>query len=156
MDRIPYDFKTYQELHQWSVENMEEFWAEFWEFSKIIYSRKYDSILENPVMPGARWFTGAELNFAENLLAGDPGQLAIISAGESREDVSLTFGELNKRVAAAQHSLKKMGVKKGTRVAAFVPNCMEAVILMLATTASGAIWTSCSPDFGCTWCDRPV
>jgi acetoacetyl-CoA synthetase len=148
MDQVPYEFLSYQELHKWSVENMEEFWAQFWSFSNIIYSRNYDTVLENPVMPGARWFSGAELNYAENLLAGNPDQLAIISAGEGREDKSITFRELNKFVAAAQHSLQKMGVKKGTRVAAFVPNCMEAVILMLATAASGAIWTSCSPDFG--------
>ena len=99
-------------------------------------------------MPGARWFSGSELNYAENLLAGNNDQIAIISTGEGRKDQILTFGGLNKLVAAAQQGLKEMGVTKGTRIAAFVPNCAETVILMLAATATGAIWTSCSPDFG--------
>ena len=99
-------------------------------------------------MPGARWFSGSELNYAENLLAGNKDQVAIISTGEGRKDKILTFGELNESVATAQHGLKEMGVTRGTRIAAFVPNCVETVILMLAATATGAIWTSCSPDFG--------
>jgi acetoacetyl-CoA synthetase len=127
---------------------MEDFWSHFWEFSKIIHSRSYDSILDNPTMPGARWFSGSELNYAENLLAGNKDQIAIISTGEGREDQILTFGELNESVAAAQQGLKEIGVTRGTRIAAFVPNCVETVILMLAATATGAVWTSCSPDFG--------
>ena len=99
-------------------------------------------------MPGARWFSGSELNYAENLLAGNKDQVAIISTGEGRKDKILTFGELNESVAAAQHGLKEMGVTRGTRIAAFVPNCAETAILMLAATATGAVWTSCSPDFG--------
>ena len=95
MDQISHDFDSYQDLHQWSVENMEEFWAAFWDFSNIIYSKNYDTVLENPVMPGAQWFVGAELNYAENLLSGDPDQLAIISTGEGRKDKSITFRELN-------------------------------------------------------------
>ena len=144
----PLESNSYSDLHRWSIENMEDFWSHFWEFSKIIYTRTYDSVLDNPTMPGARWFSGSELNYAENLLAGNKDQTAIISTGEGRDDKLLTFGELNKLVAAAQHGLKEMGVTRGTRIAAFVPNCAETVILMLAATAIGAVWTSCSPDFG--------
>ena len=144
----PLESTSYFDLHRWSIENMEDFWSHFWEFSKIIHSRIYDSVLENPTMPGARWFSGSELNYAENLLAGNKDQVAIISTGEGRKDKILTFGELNESVAAAQHGLKEMGVTRGTRIAAFVPNCAETAILMLAATATGAVWTSCSPDFG--------
>ena len=142
------NFTDYFDLHKWSVTNIEEFWEKFWSFSGIIHSKSYDKVLSNPVMPGAKWFEGSRLNYAENLLSGNPNQIAIISTGENRKDKFFTFKELNTAVASAQEGLKNLGVKKGTRVAAFVPNCVETVILMLATTATGAIWTSCSPDFG--------
>jgi len=141
-------FDNYFDLHDWSINEIEVFWEEFWKFSGIIQSKNYETVLTNPVMPGAKWFEGSHLNYAENLLSGDPEQIAIISTGEGRKDKSFTFKELNEAVASAQKGLKSLGVKEGTRVAAFVPNCVETVILMLAVTASGAIWTSCSPDFG--------
>ena len=144
----PLESDSYFDLHRWSIDNMEEFWSHFWKFSNIIYSKNYDLVLENPVMPGARWFSGSELNYAENLLSGNKNQVAIISTGEGRDDDILTFGDLKKLVAAAQHGLTDMGVTRGTRIAAFVPNCVETVVLLLAATATGAIWTSCSPDFG--------
>ena len=148
MEKSSQDFKDYFSLHSWSINNMEDFWEEFWKFSGIIYSKAYDSVLTNPVMPGAKWFEGAELNYAENLLSGESNQTAIISVAEGREDKSYSFADLNKAVASVQKGLEKLGVTKGTRVAAFVPNCVETVILMLAASSSGAIWTSCSPDFG--------
>ena len=141
-------FDNYFDLYNWSIDEVEVFWEEFWKFSGIIHSKNYDTVLTNPVMPGAKWFEGSRLNYAENLLSGDSEQIAIISIGEGRKDKSFTFKELNKAVASAQKELKSLGVKEGTRVAAFVPNCVETVILMLAVAASGAIWTSCSPDFG--------
>lgn len=144
----PIDTGSYFDLHKWSIENMEAFWSQFWEFSNIIHSKNYEKVLENPTMPGARWFTGSELNYAENLLSGNENQIAVISTGEGREDIQVTFGELNKLVARAQFGLREMGVDRRTRIAAFVPNCLETLVLMLATTAIGAIWTSCSPDFG--------
>ena len=144
----PLDSDSYADLHRWSIDNMEAFWSQFWEFSNIIYSKNYDKVLDNPKMPGARWFIGSELNYAENLLSGKDNHPAVISAGEGRTDIQITFGELKKVVAKAQSGLKDVGVKKGTRVAAFVPNCFETLVLMLAATATGAIWTSCSPDFG--------
>ena len=148
INKLPLDFESYFDLHKWSIENLEDFWSEFWKFSGIEYSRDYDSVLTNPVMPGAKWFLGSELNYAQNLLSGNPDQIAIISTGENREDQEYTFKDLNIAVSKAQTGLEKLGVKKGSRVAAFVPNCVESIILMLATTACGAIWTSCSPDFG--------
>ena len=142
------NFDNYFDLHEWSVNNIEEFWGKFWDFSGIVYSKRYDSVLTNPTMPGANWFEGSRLNFAENLLSGKSEQIAIIATGEGRKDQIFTFKDLNTAVGSAQKGLRKLGVKSGTRVAAFVPNCVETVILMLAATASGAIWTSCSPDFG--------
>ncbi len=148
MKSLPSKFDSYHELHKWSIENIEDFWSYFWNFSGIKYSRKYDSVLKNPRMPGAKWFEGAELNYAENLLSGDSDKTAIISTGEDRSDMYFTFKELNQEVARVQNGLKELGVTKGTIVAAFVPNCFETVVLMLAASALGAIWTSCSPDFG--------
>ena len=146
--QIPLDFDDYFALHKWSINNMEDFWEEFWNFSGVIHSKKYDKILSNATMPGAKWFEGSNLNYAENLLSGNSEQIAIISTGEGRKDETYTFEELNRAVASAQIGLIKLGLEKGTRVAAFVPNCVESVILMLAVTATGGIWTSCSPDFG--------
>ena len=148
MNKLPIDFESYFDLHKWSVANLETFWSEFWEYSGIIYSKKYDSVLSNPVMPGAKWFLGSELNYAQNLLSGNPDQVAIISTGENRQDQNFTFKDLNVAVSKAQTGLESLGVQKGSRVAAFVPNCVESIVLMLATSACGAIWTSCSPDFG--------
>ena len=148
IDKLPLNFDSYFDLHKWSIDNLEDFWSEFWKFSGIKYSKIYDSILDGPVMPGAQWFVGSELNYAQNLLSGSPNQLAIISTGENRADQKYTFKDLNTAVSKAQTGLESLGIKKGSRVAAFVPNCVESIILMLATTACGAIWTSCSPDFG--------
>ena len=148
IDKLPLNFDSYFDLHKWSIDNLEDFWSEFWKFSGIKYSKIYDSILDGPVMPGAQWFVGSELNYAQNLLSGSPNQLAIISTGENRADQKYTFKDLNTAVSKAQTGLESLGIKKGSRVAAFVPNCVESIILMLATTACGGIWTSCSPDFG--------
>ena len=148
MQKCSEDFKSYFDLHDWSINDMESFWSQFWKFSKIKYSKNYDTVLENPVMPGAKWFSGSELNYAENLLKGNPDQDAIISLGENKLVESLTFRELNQKECSIQKGLVSLGVKKDTIVAGFVPNCTETVIMMLAVSSLGAIWTSCSPDFG--------
>ena len=142
------NFESYFDLHKWSINDMESFWSQFWIFSKIKYSENFDIVLENPVMPGAKWFSGSKLNYAENLLKGDPEQDAIISLGENKPAKSLTFRELNQKVSSVQKGLIDLGVKKNTIVAGFVPNCSETVIMMLAVSSLGAVWTSCSPDFG--------
>ena len=148
MQGCPEKFDSYFDLHQWSISEMESFWSQFWDFSNVKYSKSYDSVLKNPVMPGAKWFSGSELNYAENLLKGNPNQIAVISLGESGSAKSMTFRELNLKVSSAQKGLIDLGVKKGSIIAGFVPNCVETVIIMLAVTSLGGIWTSCSPDFG--------
>jgi len=148
MEGCPEKFDSYFDLHEWSIRDMESFWSQFWDFSNIKYSKSYDSVLKNPVMPGAKWFSGSKLNYAENLLKGDPNQVAVISLGESGSAKSVTFRELNLKVSSVQKGLINLGVEKGTIVAGFVPNCVETVIIMLAVSSLGGIWTSCSPDFG--------
>jgi len=141
-------FHTYSELYEWSITDLEEFWKSIWVLSGIIHSRKYDKILTNPVMPGAKWFQGAELNFAENLLKYRDNQTALISAREDKPAVRLTYSDLHGRTASLAHSLKQMGLKEGDRAAGFITNIPEAVIAMLAVTSIGAVWSSASPDFG--------
>ena len=140
---------SYEELWQWSVENLEDFWASIWEFFDVRASRSFDEVLAERTMPGARWFTGAELNYAENLLAGKPDErLAIQHASELRELGGITWGELRAEVARAAAGLRALGVQRGDRVVAYLPNVPEALVGFLATASIGAVWSSCSPDFG--------
>ena len=153
MDRINnlYDLQiqSYEELHHWSIKNVPDFWKEIWNQSDIIHSKTYTSIIENiQKMPGAKWFPGSRLNFAENLLRFRDDRIAIYAKAENLPLRSITYNELFNQVEALAHSLKSIGVKKGDRVAGFIPNIPEAVIAMLATSAIGAIWSSASPDFG--------
>lgn len=141
-------FTGYNELHSWSVTDIETFWESIWKFSGILHSEPYNKILDKRIMPGAKWFEGAKLNFAENLLRYKNDLTAIISSREDKPDVVLTYKELYQLVAACSFGLRKLGVKKGDRVAGFVTNIPETIIAMLAVTSIGAIWTSCSPDFG--------
>ncbi len=139
---------SYQELYDWSISDLAEFWKSIWIISGIIHSKPYKSVLSGTGMFGAKWFEGAELNFAENLLRYRDGHTAIISSRENSPTISLTYAELYKAVASMAASLKEMGVKKGDRVAGFVNNIPESVIAMLAAASLGALWSSCSPDFG--------
>lgn len=139
---------SYNKLYSWSVDNIEEFWESIWEFSGLIYSKKYKEVLSSHEMPGAKWFMGAELNFAENLLRYKDDHIAIISSREDCPNVTLTYKELYEKTAACAYSLKKLGVKQGDRVAGFVPNYPETIIAVLAAASIGALWSSCSPDFG--------
>jgi len=139
---------TYEELYNWSITEIEEFWKSVWVMSGIIYSHQYEKILSNPVMPGAKWFEGARLNFAENLLRFRDSQTAIISSREGFSTIKLTYEELYELVASCAEGLKVIGIKEGDRVAGFLSNIPEAVIAMLATASIGAFWSSCSPDFG--------
>ncbi|SHI65027.1 acetoacetate--CoA ligase [Desulfofundulus thermosubterraneus] len=144
------NFTTYNELYQWSIENAPAFWEAMWEFGGIIASRPYDRVVENfEDMLGSRWFVGAELNFAENLLRYRDEHTALIFKGEAMEEpVRLTYAGLYDQVTRLAKSLREMGVTVGDRVAGFMPNMIETVVAMLATTSIGAIWSSCSPDFG--------
>ncbi|MFH1514630.1 MAG: acetoacetate--CoA ligase, partial [bacterium] len=143
------NFQHYYDLHQWSIENIPEFWKEVWECSGIIHSQAFDEVVDDITkMPGAKWFSGARLNFAENLLQRRDDHTAIIFWGEEKVKKSLTYKELYWEVNRVAAGLKRMGVQKGDRVAGFVPNMPESIIAMLAAASIGAIWSSSSPDFG--------
>ena len=140
---------NYPELYQWSVDNIPEFWADLWDFLSVIHSKPYEVVVDDlGKMPGARWFIGAELNFAQNLLRYRDDRVALIFKGEGREPIKITYAELYQEVASLAAALKEDGVGVGDRVAGFMPNMAETVIAMLAATSLGAIWSSCSPDFG--------
>ncbi len=141
-------FSSYDGLYQWSVKEIDDFWESIWEYSDLIYSRRYNSIREGTGMLGVTWFRGAELNFAENLLRRRSNRPAIIYRNESGIRMQLTFRELYARVAQCAEGLRKLGAGEGDRVAAYITNRPETIIAMLATTSLGAIWSSCSPDFG--------
>ena len=140
---------TYPELYEWSVRNIPEFWEQVWHFTDIIHSQSYNSIVDDPSrMPGATWFKGARLNFAENLLRSRDNRPAIHFQGEGQTLRTLTHQELFYEVEKLAHSLRDSGIQKGDRVAGFMPNMPETVIAMLATASIGAVWSSSSPDFG--------
>jgi acetoacetyl-CoA synthetase len=139
---------TYDELYNWSITEIEEFWKSIWIMSGIIYSHQYEKVLSNPAMPGAKWFEGARLNFAENLLRFRDSHTAIISSREGFPPVKLTYEELYGLVAGCAETLRSYGLKEGDRVAGFMTNIPESIIAMLAVTSMGAYWSSCSPDFG--------
>ena len=148
-DQQGQSFANYDELYQWSISERADFWESIWNFGGIIASKTYDEVLvDGNKMPGSKWFTGARLNFAENLLRYRDDHTALVFKGEQQEAVRITYAELYDRVARLAKSLRDMGVTVGDRVSGFVPNMMETVIAMLATTSIGAIWSSCSPDFG--------
>ena len=140
---------SYQELYEWSVKNIPDFWNNVITYSDIQYSGDTTTVLEDLTMkPTANWFPNTSLNFAENLLNERSDHLAIISKSEKSDIIKITYNELYLKVAKLANSLKRLGIKPGDRIAAILPNSHEAVIAMLATTSIGAIWSSCSPDFG--------
>ncbi|PLX45822.1 MAG: acetoacetate--CoA ligase [Deltaproteobacteria bacterium] len=139
----------YDDLYQWSIDNPAKFWETIWREVGVISSAPWDSVLSESKMPGAKWFTGSRLNFAENLLRFRDDRPALVSVREGGVvDGELTYSELYKNVSKLARYLREIGVAKGDRVAGFMPNRMETVIAMLAATSLGAIWSSCSPDFG--------
>ena len=139
----------FDSLYRWSIESSEEFWPVLWEYCGVISSRPWDRVVtDGNAMPGAKWFEGAELNFAENLLRYRDDRTAIIAVSEGRDCRTLTYRELYLEVAKCADRLKSLGVEKGDRVAGYMPNIPETTIAMLAATSLGAIWSSCSPDFG--------
>ncbi|MBI5804003.1 acetoacetate--CoA ligase [Candidatus Pacearchaeota archaeon] len=144
------NFNSYMELYDWSIKDRDSFWESIWEFSGIIHSKKYDKVLSNGEdMLNSKWFVGAKLNFAQNLLKKKDSSPAIISFSESLENEEVvTYKELFEKVSALSNSLDKIGLKVGDRVSAFMPNIPETIIAMLATTSIGGIWSSCSVDSG--------
>ncbi len=139
----------YFSLHAWAVANTEDFWSAVWDFCAVVATaRGADVLLDAHKFPGARWFPQARLNFAENLLRYRDERPALVSLLENGERRELSYADLYAQVAALASSLRNQGVVAGDRVAGFLPNVAEAVIAMLATTSIGAVWSSCSPDFG--------
>ncbi|MHC4428159.1 MAG: acetoacetate--CoA ligase, partial [Planctomycetota bacterium] len=140
----------YEDLHAWSIARPSAFWSAVWDFVGIVASRPADSVVDDPGrMPGASWFTGARLNFAENLLRHRDDRPAIIyRSDEMKHSTRLTHAQLHDDVARLAAALGDAGVEAGDRVVGFMPNIPQTVIAMLAATSRGAVWSSCSPDFG--------
>jgi len=148
-ERYGTNFTEYRPLYTWSVDNIPEFWAAFWDFADIKYSKTYETVVDDlTTFPGARWFVGARLNYAENLLRYRDDHTAFIFRGETQKSAKMSYRELYDTVARLAQSLREIGVAPGDRVAAYMPNMMETGIAMLAATSIGATWASCATDIG--------
>src|SRR5918998_3930755 len=146
-------FNDYSELWEWSVTELEEFWASIWEYFDVKASKPYEQVLASRQMPGAetQWFVGAELNYAEHVFrnaADHPDEPAVLHQSELRPLGEVTWRELEEKVGALAAGLKELGVGRGDRVAAHVPNVPETLIAFLACASIGAIWSSTSTEFG--------
>ncbi len=142
-------FSAYRELYDWSVDNIPDFWAAVWDFCSIVASQPYENVVDDPYrMPGAKWFQGARLNFAENLLRYRDDQVAIVFVGEQEKRKAITYRELYGLVGKISRALREMGVQAGDRVVGYMPNMIETVAFMLGATSIGAIWSSCAADMG--------
>jgi acetoacetyl-CoA synthetase len=141
-------FDTYDELWRWSVEDLEGFWASIWSYYEV--GGEYDRVLGDRSMPGAEWFPGTRLNYAERLMrTHNDDAVAIVHRSEVRTEThEITWEHLRRGVASCAAGLRRLGVEPGDRVVAYVPNIPEAIVAFLATASIGAIWSSCSPDFG--------
>src|SRR5919109_1155645 len=141
------DFSDYHELWRWSVDDLEGFWGALWDWFEI--DSPYERVLGSSEMPGAEWFPGASLNYAEHLFGGArPGEVAIVHASESQPLAELRWEELADQVARCAAGLRRLGVERGDRVAAYMPNVPETVVAFLACASIGAVWASCAPEFG--------
>ena len=148
-DRHGLELDDYEGFWRWSVDHRADLWAAVWDFCGVVSSRRWDDVVVDPErMPGARWFVGSRLNFAENLLRYRDDRPALVFQGEQGEPITVTYAELHTEVARVAAALRAEGVGVGDRVAGFMPNMHHAVIAMLASTSIGAVWSSCSPDFG--------
>ncbi|MCX8022704.1 MAG: acetoacetate--CoA ligase [Syntrophorhabdaceae bacterium] len=142
-------FKDYFSLYDWSIENIPDFWASVWDFLDIKASRGYEKVVDDlSKFPGARWFVGAEMNFAENLLRYRDDKIAFTFKCETKPPVSITYNELYRTVARISSALRSEGITKNDRVVAYMPNMTETAIAMLATTSLGATWASCGSELG--------
>ncbi|MAG59038.1 MAG: acetoacetate--CoA ligase [Planctomycetes bacterium] len=148
-ERYGVSTSTMEDLWRWSVDHREAFWSTVWDFGGVRASECGETVLENgDCMPGARWFPNARLNFAENLLRRQDQTVALIAWGENKVRRTVTWAALHASVARLSHALQAAGVGPNDRVAGLLPNIPETVVAMLATASIGAIWSSCSPDFG--------
>jgi acetoacetyl-CoA synthetase len=140
--------RTYEDLYRFSIDSPKAFWRAIWDFGGVIGSAGTRTVEHFDQMPGASWFPDARLNFAENLLRYRDDQAALVFVSETGSSSTLTYKQLYQQVAGIAASLRRFGVKPGDCVAAYMPNLPETIVAMLATTSIGAIWSSCSPDFG--------
>jgi acetoacetyl-CoA synthetase len=144
-----HQFDGYEALWRWSVEDLEGFWQAIWDYSGVESSAPHQRVLGSRAMPGAEWFPGARLNYAQHILRNEtPGEDALLSLSESAPLAGMDWADLAGQVRILATRLRGMGVRPGDRVASYLPNIPQTVIAMLATTSIGAIWASCSPDFG--------
>jgi acetoacetyl-CoA synthetase len=143
-------FASYDDLQRWSVEDLTGFWSSIWEFFEVRSTTPYTAVLEDETMPGAQWFPGATLNFAEHLLGSDEDldATAVFSRSQTRPGFDLTFRELRDQIARARAGLQRLGVGPGDRVVAYMPNIPETLVAFAATASLGAVWASCAPELG--------
>jgi acetoacetyl-CoA synthetase len=144
------DLSAYDELWRWSVEDLEGFWGSLWDFFGVRAHTPYERVLGSRELPGAEWFPGARLNYAEHLLgtAEDANAPAVMARSQTRGPIDLTFGDLREQVARARTGLQRLGVGPGDRVVAYLPNIPETLVAFIATASLGAIWATCAPEFG--------
>jgi acetoacetyl-CoA synthetase len=143
-------FSGYEEAWRWSVSDLEGFWASIWDYFEVRAHAPYERVLGSRQMPGAEWFPGARLNFAEHMLGreGDEDAVAVVASSQTRATQELTFGDLREQVAHARTGLERLGVGPGDRVVAYLPNIPEALVGFLAAASLGAVWAVCPPEFG--------
>jgi acetoacetyl-CoA synthetase len=142
-------FQTYAELWQWSIADLAAFWTSIVDFFDVAFQKSPDSILTHREMPGARWFQGAHLNYAQNVFRNaSPDRPALMYQSESRPLATLSWAEFERQVASVAHALRERGIQPGDRVVAYLPNIPEAAVAFVAAASVGAVWSSCSPDFG--------
>jgi acetoacetyl-CoA synthetase len=141
---------TYDGLWRWSVEDLEGFWESIWDFYELRARAPYEHVLRAHTMPGAEWFQGARLNYAEHLVGGegDGDRIAVLARSQTRPPLELTFAELREQAARARAGLQRLGVGHGDRVVAYLPNIPETLVAFIATASLGAIWAACAPEFG--------
>ncbi len=143
-------FPSYDELWRWSVDDLAGFWSSIWEFFEVKAHAPYSTVLASDAMPGASWFPGVRLNFAEHLIGGDDdlAQTAIVAHSQTRDPAELSFGDLREQVARTRAGLLRLGVRPGDRVVAYLPNIPETLVAFAATASLGAVWASCAPELG--------
>ncbi len=148
--RCGQQFRGYDDLWRWSVEDLDGFWGSVWEFFELRAHAPFERVLASREMPGAVWFPGARLNYAEHLVGrdGDTGKVAVVAHSQTRPEFEVTFGELREQVARARAGLQRLGVGPGDRVVAYMPNIPETLVAFIATASLGAIWAACAPEFG--------
>lgn len=149
-DRYAVDVAEFNRLHDWSITELEEFWAQVWQFFGVVSSQPYTTVLEERQMPGARWFTGARLNYVDQILQHvdvlESAAIVVVREDNTRREV--TWTELNDRVTAFAATLRSTGVGAGDRVVGYLTNADEAIVAFLGSAAVGAVWACCAPDYG--------